>query len=79
MTLTVLAIGAENLSYNWRKDEKDISNERIDGICTTTLTISEFLPDDQGKYSCVIKNCNNSIESEQADLALGIFISTTYM
>ena len=44
----------------------------IIGTDTPTLTIREFLPDDQGHYTCQIKNYNSSIESEQADLALGL-------
>ena len=78
VALTVSATGAENLFYTWKKDGTFISRNKYDGINTANLTISQFLPDEQGKYSCVIKNCNASIESEQADLALGIFISTVY-
>ena len=71
MTLTVSATGAESLSYHWKKDEEDISSDNYDGVDTPSLTIKKFLPDDQGKYFCVIKNCNRSIQSEPADLALG--------
>ena len=74
MTLTVSATGAESLSYHWKKDEEEISGDNYDGVDTQSLIIKEFLPDDQGKYSCVIKNCSRSIQSEKADLALGSHI-----
>ena len=71
------ATGAENLLYLWKKNREDLTghgNHYI-GTDTSTLTISEFFPDDQGKYVCIIKNCNSSIESEPADLKLGMLIS----
>ena len=76
VTLSVSATGAENLVYLWKKDGQYLSNNKyIIGTNTPTLTISEFLPDNQGTYTCIVKNYNSSIESEQADLALGLFIS----
>ena len=78
VTLTVSATGAESLSYHWKKDEEDISGDNYDGVDTPSLTIKEFLPDDKGKYSCVIKKCNRSIQSEKADLALGSHIITLF-
>ena len=73
VTLSVLAIEGDNLSYNWKKDGEDISDSKYTGTDTPTLTISEFLPDNQGKYSCIVKNeyDNSCIESHKADLALG--------
>ena len=76
ITLSVSATGAENLIYLWKKDREDLTGhgDHYIGTNTPTLTINEFLPDDQGKYVCIIKNCNSSIESEQADLKLGMSI-----
>ena len=65
--------GAENVIYLWKKDGQNLYDKNIIiGTDTPTLTIREFLPDDQGHYTCQIKNYNSSIESEQADLALGL-------
>ena len=77
VTLSVSATGcgAENLVYLWKKDRQYLCDNMYIGTNTPTLTISEFLPNNQGKYFCVIKNYNSSIESEQADLALGLIIS----
>ena len=80
VTLSVSATGAENLVYLWKKDGEDLTGhgDRYIGTNTPTLKISEFLLSDQGKYVCIIKNCNSSIESEEADLTLGMFISIIY-
>ena len=74
VNLTVSAAGAESLSYQWKKNEEDINGDNYDGVDTPSLTIKEFLSDDQGKYFCVIKSCNRSIQSKKADLALGSHI-----
>ena len=74
VTLSVSATGAENLIYQWKKNGQDLTDDRHTGSTTPTLMISKFLPDDQGRYVCAIKNCNSTIESEQADLKLGMFI-----
>ena len=72
MTLSVLAVGAERVSYRWRKDEEDIIDPTsFTGIDASSLTINQFLPDHQGKYLCVIEHSEGSIESKTADLALG--------
>lgn len=72
MTLSVSAVGAERVSYRWRKDEEDIIDPTsFTGIDASSLTINQFLPEHQGKYLCVIKHSEGSIESEPADLALG--------
>ena len=72
MTLSVVVAGAEHLSYKWKKDGEDITNPKYTGIDTSTLTIEEFSEDDQGTYYVVIKNSHSPIESEQANLALGM-------
>ena len=74
VTISVSATGADNLSYRWKKDGIDVYGDHCQGADTPTLTICEFLADDQGKYMCVIKNCNDSVESEQAELALGMLV-----
>ena len=70
------ATGPENPVYLWKKDGEDLigHGDRYIGTSTPTLTISKFLPDDQGGYYCAIKNCNSTIESERADLKLRMFI-----
>ena len=76
LSVSATSCGAENLIYLWRKDGETLYNNTYTiGTNTPTLTIREFLPDNQGRYTCQIKNYKSSIESEQADLALGLFIS----
>ena len=74
----MVAIGAENISYNWKKDCKDITGGNYIGFDSPNLIINNFTSDDQGKYSCVIKNCNSSIESQQADVSLGTYYMTGF-
>jgi hypothetical protein len=72
----VSATGAENLTYLWKKDGEDVIGDCYIGTNTPSLTINGFFLDNQGKYMCIIKNCNSTVESEQADLALGMYISS---
>ena len=76
LSVSATSGGAGNLTYLWKKNGKILyNNKHIIGTNTPTLTIREFFPDSQGSYTCQIKNYNSSIESEQADLALGWLIS----
>ena len=77
VTLTVSTIEVDNLSYYWKKDGENVSGSKYTGTDTPILTISNFSPENQGKYSCVVKNNYNysSIESHKADLALGKFLA----
>ena len=79
VTLSILAVGAENISYNWKKDGKDIISSNCIGFDSPNLTIINFVPDAQGKYSCIVKNCNSSIESEQADMTLGMYMTVYHV
>ena len=65
------ATGADHLSYQWKKDGENITNPKCFGTDTPMLSITEFVKEDEGEYSCLIKNSQSSIESEKANLALG--------
>ena len=69
MTLSVSAIGAEN--YEWKKDGKAITDSKCSGTDGPILIINEFSTDDQGEYSCVIRNRDGEVESKSANMALG--------
>ena len=72
MTLSVSAVGSGCLTYQWKKDGKAISDSKqCSGTCEPTLKINGFSTDDQGEYSCVIKNNHKTIESNSAKMALG--------
>ena len=69
VTLSVLAFGAEH--YEWRKDHEVITGPKYNRMDGPILTINGFSAANQGKYSCVIKNGQKTIESNPANMALG--------
>ena len=69
--LSVSAIGAEPLQYQWKKDGAVITDPECTGATTQILTIHTFSQDHQGNYSCIVGNSLQSVESKAAHLALG--------
>lgn len=63
VTLSVSAVGAGNLTYEWIKDGKHV-------IYSPTLTITSFQPQHQGCYICVVSDGQKSVTSSNATLAL---------
>ena len=73
VVLSVSAIGCGPLSYIWKKDGKHLlSFPECTGINTDTLTIQSFSHKHQGTYWCIVSDRQKSIESEPADLTLGL-------
>ena len=73
ITLEVMASGSE-LKYLWMKDGAELTKENnpnCSGIQTSCLKIEGFNAQNVGKYSCVVSNSGNSIESWDAKLTLG--------
>ena len=70
MELSVSAIGAGPLQYQWKKDGADITDPGC-GATTQILTIHTFSQDHQGSYICIVSNSLQSVESKAANLALG--------
>ena len=69
VTLRVSAIGPKPLTYRWKKDEAEISDDtNID-----KLIITSFSNKHQGSYSCIISGGQQSIETMSASLGLGIY------
>ena len=71
VALSMSAVGSEHLSYQWRKDEREITCTKYSGTNGPTLMIKEFSTDDQGEYMCVIKDSHKTISSNSANMALG--------
>ncbi|GEM_PF-2374672 len=63
--LFVLAEGAGNLAYQWRKNGEDIP-----GATTATLSFGSLVFTDAGDYSIIISNTLGSVESNIAPLAV---------
>ena len=65
------AVGMGQLSYKWRKDEKDITDPKCTGVKGQNLTIPSFEHKHQGHYKCEVKNDRNqTTESNSAKLYL---------
>ena len=73
MILSVSAVGRGPLSYKWKKDGKDISYPECIGNNTDTLTIHSFTHKYEGLYKCTVTDSQKSIESEPANLTLGLY------
>ena len=71
IVLSVSAVGRGPFSYQWRKEDKDITDPECAGTTTDHLSIMHFSSIHQGSYSCIIKENHSSLKSESATLALG--------
>ena len=71
VTLHVSAVGSGQLSYEWKKDQQEITDrDHYDGIDTAALTVTSFLDKYQGDYLCVVKNNDAVIESKHTKVEL---------
>ena len=72
VTLHVSAVGLEQLSYEWKKNQNEITDrDHYDGIDTATLYITSFSDVCQGEYMCIAKNNDDAtIESKHANVEL---------
>ncbi|GMU20842.1 MAG: hypothetical protein AMXMBFR13_09380 [Phycisphaerae bacterium] len=70
--LRVEASGGSSLTYQWQKDESDLSEGgHYSGVATATLTISSFAAEDVGGYRCVVMSTGcGSATSEEAVLTI---------
>ncbi|MCJ7445724.1 MAG: immunoglobulin domain-containing protein, partial [Methanotrichaceae archaeon] len=62
-TFSVTATGSEPLSYQWKKDDQDIS-----GANTATYTIDSVTSSDSGEYNVIVSNDCGSVGSDIAKL-----------
>jgi hypothetical protein len=70
-TFTVAAAGPGTLTYQWQKDQSNISNGgHFSGATTTSLVISSADPSDAGNYRCVVTNSYGSTNSNEASLTV---------
>ena len=65
--LTVIAEGAEPLSYQWRKDDVP-----IDGATESSYAIEPVTADDAGGYDVVVSNDCDTTTSDAATLFVGL-------
>ncbi len=74
-TFTVVATGQTPLGYQWRFNERDLSDgPEIQGATTPTLVVSNAQPPRTGGYSVVVSNSCGVVVSRAAVLALRGFV-----
>jgi len=67
----VTAGGAATLTYQWQKDDSDLSNGgHYSGVTTNTLTVSSASSADEGDYHCVVTNSYDNATSDDATLTV---------
>jgi len=70
-TFSVTAGGAATLTYQWQKDDSDLSNGgHYSGVTTNTLTVSSAEEADEGDYQCVVTNSYDDATSHSATLTV---------
>jgi len=63
--LSVAAVGATTLSYQWKRDNVDLSDVgNISGANTPTLTIANAQVTDSGPYSVTVTDTAGSVDSQ---------------
>ena len=71
VTLSLTAAGADPLTYQWRFNGANLSNDgRISGASTSSLTISSIYLADRGEYTVVLTNVYGSVTSSVLVLTL---------
>ena len=55
-TLSCEATGSGPIRYEWRRVNGEITNDRAEGVNTSTLTISPVKQEDEDEYFCVASN-----------------------
>jgi uncharacterized repeat protein (TIGR01451 family) len=67
--LGVTAIGTGLLSYRWKKNQIELAeSQRILGVSTSQLTITNVQSKDAGAYCVVVSNANETVTSQVANL-----------
>ena len=64
LKLKCSASGAPPLKYTWLKNNEKMKRRRMDPYLNTTLwflKLKDLVPDDSGKYTCIVSNPYGSI------------------
>lgn len=73
-TFTVQATGTGALTYQWQKNDLNLTNDgHFSGVTTSTLALSSVNPNDAGTYACFVTDSLDSVISPSAAL----MVSTT--
>jgi hypothetical protein len=68
---SITATGMAPLTYTWLKNGQPIYDDfRITGANLPTLSFSSFCKEDEGAYSCLVRNNLGSVQSNSASLTV---------
>ncbi|OGX03120.1 MAG: hypothetical protein A3J12_05905 [Omnitrophica bacterium RIFCSPLOWO2_02_FULL_44_11] len=71
MEFRIIATGLSPLTFQWQKDETNISDDaRITGSTLATLAISNIAAGDEGSYRCIVTNTIGNAPSDPAILTV---------
>ena len=72
---TVVATGM-GLSYQWLKDDVELTDMAgdIDGVTTATLSLTSVVPADAGQYTVRVSNDAGMVTSNAATLSVGTYL-----
>jgi hypothetical protein len=71
-SFAVIAADEEQMSYQWREDSVNLTDEpnRISGANTATLVIVNATAADEGSYDCIVSNACAGVTSDAAILTI---------
>ncbi len=71
VTFTVVAVGDEPLSYQWRKEGIDlVDGAKVSGATTAVVAISNVQGNEMGAYSVIVGNDSGEVQSIEAVLSI---------
>jgi hypothetical protein len=69
---SVVAIGPGPLSYDWKRDGVSITDPRMIGLGSATLTITALTTNDAGSFCVVVSNVYGSVTSSIVTLTVAV-------
>lgn len=72
MALSVAAVGKGPLSYQWMKHGEPVTHPLMSGATTPNLYTIAVQIEHEGSYKCVVSNKAGSVDSEVAQLEVGM-------
>ena len=67
---TVVATGSD-LTYQWQRNGGNLTDDtKYSGTTAATLTVMNVMEEDEGSFTCVVTNANDSVVSSAEELTV---------